>query len=251
MFRTERQDAILDELSREGRVTTSELAERYQVSEDSIRKDLQRLAADGRLRRVYGGAVSVGDAPKRAVTSRVDDYRPQKVDIARKAYELIEDGQTIFLDISSTNLYLADLLAKGSKRVIVVSNMLDLLRRASEGDNVEVQCPGGKVNMELNGLVGAVTRGMLERVSFDLAFIGALSVNVKDDAVTTFDMEDGAIKQTVLKAAERSYLVTDSHKFRARGTYRYARLSDFTGIITDEDNAAHRKAAAALGVEVL
>ncbi|WP_058269822.1 DeoR/GlpR family DNA-binding transcription regulator [Olsenella massiliensis] len=252
MFKAERLDAILEEVALEGRVTTTALAKRFGVSEDSIRKDLQGLGAQGKLQRVYGGAVSIDtEQPSRTVTSRLDCHRTQKLEIAQKAYDLIEDGQTIFLDISSTNLFLADLLAQGDKRVIVISNMLDVVKKVAAGRNIEAQCPGGKVNLELSGFVGASTARMLGKLRFDISFLGTLEMNIEEDCASTFDMEDGTIKQTVLENSRRSYLVADSHKFNKRGEYRYARLSDFTGIITDGEDAAHRQAAAALDIEVI
>lgn len=252
MFKAERHEAILDEIAREGHVTTIALAERFGVSEDSIRKDLQQLGAEGRLQRVYGGAVGMeSEQSKRVVSSRIDDYRDQKLLIARKAYDLVEDGQTVFLDISSTNLYLADLFASGPKWAIVVSNMLDVVRKVAAGKNVEAQCPGGKVNLELSGFVGAMTAQALSRMRFDISFLGTLELNVADDCVSTFDMEDGTIKQTVLANSRKSYLVADSHKFHTRGNYCYARLSDFTGIVTDSIDDKRRAEIVGLGIDVL
>ena len=251
MFRTERQTIILEELARVGRVSTTELAQRFGVSEDSIRKDLQRLSADGLIQRVYGGAVSLDDTPDRNVTARVDAYRPQKQQIAQKAYDLIQNDQTIYLDVSSTNLYLADLLAKGEKHVIVVSTMLDVIKRVAAGKNVIAQCPGGKMDVELNGFVGATTLSVLQDMCFDLAFLGALGANVEDDAVTVFDMEDGVVKRTVLHGATKAYVLADAHKFHAHGNYRYAGLSDFTGVITDDAGVAYADAIRKLGIELL
>lgn len=251
MFKTERHDAILREVALTGRVTTTALAERFGVSEDSIRKDLQQLGAEGKLQRVYGGAVSIEDEPhKHIVMSRVDDFREQKLEIAKKALNLIEDGQTVFLDISSTNIYLANLLASSNKQIIVVSNMLDAVKKVAAGGSIEAQCPGGKVNLELNGFVGAATVQSLSNMSFDLAFMGTLELNVTNNSVATFDLEDGTVKQTVLKNSDRAYLVADSHKLHTQGKYRYARLSDFTGVIMEDGNEGARQAIRKLGIEV-
>lgn len=251
MFRTERQDAILERLRSDGSVKTLQLASAFGVSEDSIRKDLQQLAAEGRLRRVYGGAIPSQTSAKRLVTARTDDQRSQKLEIAKKAYELIEQNTTVFLDSASTNLYLADLLAHGSKRIVVVSNMFEVLKRVAAGPKIQAQCLPGTVSAELNGVVGSATTKMLERMRFDVAFIGALCVDLDSDAVTTFDIEDGTVKQTVLASAERSYVMADSHKFMQRGGYRYAHVSDFTGIVTDAAGAANREAVENLGVALL
>ncbi len=251
MFRSERQSAILDELARNGRVSTAELAERFGVSEDSIRKDLQQLDAEGKAQRVYGGAVSVEEPIQRNVTSRVDAYRDQKIEIATKAYDLLEDGQTIFLDIASTNLYLADLLATGQKRVTVVSCMLGVLSRLAGSQSVTVQCPGGTLSSELNGFMGALTMQTLERFHFDAAFLGTLCLDTTNDSVSTFDMEDGLLKQVVLRNSHHTYLVADSHKFHAAEKYRYARMSDFSALIADAGASEYADECREIGIRVL
>ena len=251
LFRNERHERILQLVERDGRVETAGLARTFGVSEDSIRKDLQQLDSEHLVRRVYGGAVALSSETPHEVLSRVDDYRDQKVEIARKAFGLIENDMTVFLDISTTNLFLADMIGKSDVRCIVVSNMIDIMKSAAAGRNVEVQCPGGRMNLELNGLVGATCARSLARVRPDLAFLGTLEVSVDDDSVSTFDSEDGMVKQTVLERAARSYVVADSHKFAARGSYAYARLTDFTGLITDDGDPAYCERVRRLGIDVL
>lgn len=252
MFRDERQTKILELLGRDGRVSTMDLAGRFDVSVDSIRKDLQRLAAEGLCRRVYGGATAVDpDSRKKSVVDRLDERRAQKMLIARKALPLIKDGMTIFLDISSTNVHLASLLGESETHAIVVTNMMEIAMRAAKGPGIDVQCPGGRVNSELNGLVGSVTVSDLHRRRFDLSFLGTLEMDVERDSVSTYDAEDGAVKQTVLANSAYSYAVADSLKFGGDGPYQYARLSDFYGVITDDDLPERRERLEGLGVVVL
>lgn len=251
MFRNERHDEILQLVARDGRVSTSELAKRYGVSEDSIRKDLQQLDAEGKLTRVYGGAVALEEKATRQVVSRVDAHADEKRAIAAKAFDLIEDDTTVYLDVSSTNLYLADLLAASDKRVIVVSNMLELLTRVAAGPNIDAQCPGGHVNVELNGLVGGVTTRALSQACFDLAFLGTVEFDLENNVASTFDSEDAAVKRTALERSRRSYVVGASHKFGAHGGYRYAWLSEFSGLITDDGQPEWVRRAREAGLDVL
>lgn len=251
MFRNERHEEIVRLVQREGRVSTADLAQRFGVSEDSIRKDLQELDAEKLLQRVYGGAVPLAASVPHPVLARTGSRHEQKMEIARKALSLIENEMTVFLDCSTTALCLADLIAESDLRVIVVSNMLDIVRRAAEGRQVEVQCPGGRMNLELSGLVGAGCVRSLERVHPDAAFLGTLEVSVAENRVSTFDAEDGAVKACVLEGAARSYVLADSRKFSGRGPYAYARLTDFTGLITDGEDKEHAERARRLGIEVL
>lgn len=251
MFRNERHEEIVRLVQKEGRVSTTDLAQRFGVSEDSIRKDLQELDAAKLLQRVYGGAVPLAAATPHPVLARTGSYHEQKMAIARKAFGLIEEEMTIFLDCSTTALCLADLIAASDLRLIVVSTMLDIVKRAAEGRQVEVQCPGGRMNLELNGLVGAGCIRSLERVRPDIAFLGTLEVSVAENRVSTFDAEDGAVKACALEGAARSYVLADSHKFSGRGPYAYAKLTDFTGLITDGENEEMCARARRLGIEVL
>ena len=142
MFPKQRREKILEILDSAGFATVEHLAHEFGVSVDSIRKDLKTLADAGLCRREYGGAFRVGDpSPAAAETPVVpltdsptladvdddtilgDEWRKA---VARRAYMEINDGDAIFLDISRTNLCLADIIAQGDKRLIVTTNMLEI-----------------------------------------------------------------------------------------------------------------------------
>lgn len=251
MFLKERQDAIAEQIQVEGRVTVSDLAARYDVSEDCIRKDLKTLAEEGRCKKVYGGAIRVETAPDRNIFHRFGVRMDEKRRIAEQAYELIADGDTIFLDISTTNIALAELLAAGNKRCIVVSNMIDLLQIVGQNPVVKVLCTGGTVNLELNGFVGSMTVEALTPMRFNKSFIGALGVDMETGDVLTFDVDDALVKRTVLERTETAYLVADLQKFGAPGNYEFAQVSDFAALITNEPNESLEVAVADLGGRVL
>ena len=123
MFTEERQSAIEKCLRENGKVKVKELSEKFQVTEDCIRKDLKILENAGKLKRTYGGAILSQDYPlERDVVDRRQYNLDKKKAIAAKAFKLIKNNQTIFLDISTTNIELAKLLAASSMRVVVVSN---------------------------------------------------------------------------------------------------------------------------------
>ncbi|MCH3942187.1 MAG: DeoR/GlpR family DNA-binding transcription regulator [Atopobiaceae bacterium] len=251
MFHKERHDQIVHYVQERGRASVSELAERFDVTEDCIRKDLKQLDGQGSLERVYGGAISVSAAPERSVYKRMNVNTAEKAAIAQKAYEQIREGETIFLDISTTNVILAGLLAKGQKRCIVMSNMIDVLNELATNPALTVICTGGNVNLEANGYVGALTVSTLERVRFDRAFLGAVGVDLESGEVTTFDVDDGLVKECVIGNSRKRYLVVDAHKLRSRGNYQFAQLADFDAVITDSPSAATRKALKARGTECL
>lgn len=251
MFLKERQDAIVALLASQGRVRVSDLAQRFEVSEDCIRKDLQQLDAAGRCRRVYGGAMPVEPQVELDARRRVGTDLAEKRLVAQRAFPLIHDDQTVFLDIATTNLELARLIGESDLRCTVVSNMFDVLMAVAANPRATAVCPGGTVVASLSGLVGATTLADLQRTRFDLAFVGALGASLEDDAVYTFDADDGAIKRCAIERSDKSYLVTASRKFDYQGGFQYARLTDLTGLATDDDRPAVREGAAGLGLEVM
>lgn len=251
MFHKERHDMIVEYVQERGRASVSELAEHFDVTEDCIRKDLKQLDGQGAIERVYGGAISASSVPERSVYKRMNVNTAEKATIAQKAYDQIEEGETIFLDISTTNVLLAGLLAKGHKRCIVMSNMVDALQELATNPALTVICTGGYVNLETNGYVGALTVSMLEPVHFDKAFVGAVGVDLDSGEVSTFDVDDGLVKRCVVRNAAKRFLVVDAHKFKARGNYLFARLGDFDAVITDSPSPATKRKLKAQGTQCI
>ena len=233
MFLRERHERIIDTLRTDGRVTVSELAERFGVSADCIRKDLKALEGQGLCKRVYGGAINMSALPKHNVIRRRNANASEKRVVAERAYALIGSEDVVFLDESTTNLALADLLAAGERKATVVSNMIDALHTMSKNPLLTVIGTGGNVSPDLNGFTGASAIAMLEPMRFDIAFLGAYGIDPDTGAVTTFDLDTGLLKQQVMRRSGRSYLVADHTKVGVEGAYRYATLGDFTALVSD------------------
>ena len=148
----------------EGRVTVKELSQFFSVTEDCVRKDLKALEKEGRLKRTYGGAVMSTDYPlMRDVIDRREINGEKKEDIARTALERIRENETIFLDISTTNILLARLLVQWEKRLVVVSNMIDILQVLSASREITAIGAGGTMVRTVNGFLGAETIEFISR----------------------------------------------------------------------------------------
>lgn len=251
MFVRERQDAIAEQVSAAGRVTVAELAARFGVTEDCIRKDLKALAGRGLVRRVYGGAMSAEPRQERDVRKRVAEHADEKRAVAEKARALIADGDVVFLDTSTTNLALARLIAERPAKITVVSNMLDILQVLGACEAVRTVGTGGTVNVQQNAFLGAAVTGFLEPLRFDRAFIGALGVDLKTGETLTFEMDDGLVKATALRNARHAYLVADPHKFGAGGSYAFATLGDFEAVVTCDAPAEAERAIRRAGTGII
>ena len=137
MFPEERRAQVARIIDETGRVTVSELARRFGVTEDLMRRDLKQLAEEGRCQKVYGGATRVENVRERPMSARIDQHAGEKLAIARKALPLVGPGQTVYLDMSSTCVQLARLIASSGVGCTVVTPMVDVLvrrrRRRAQG----------------------------------------------------------------------------------------------------------------------
>lgn len=253
MFPEERQQRITEALEREGRVGVGELARRFGVTEDCVRKDLRALVAQGRCRRVYGGATRLEPQVNRNVADRVGDRAAQKRSVAEKAVALVGDGvETVFVDVSSTGIVCAQLLVerRPDAAFTLVTNSVDVARAAARGPHVHVVCPGGAFSPEYDGFVGAAAAEALGRLRFDLALMGTVGVDPKSGEVLCLDLDDAAVKRCVLARSGRRALLCDAEKLGHGGSVRYASLDDFDLLLCDDTGAADVAAVRRAGVRV-
>ncbi|MDO4850031.1 MAG: DeoR/GlpR family DNA-binding transcription regulator [Coriobacteriia bacterium] len=251
MFLEERQQRIVKLLEAHGRVAVTELAQSFDVTEDCIRKDLKQLANNGKCRRVYGGATAVQTPPELNVVDRIGTMVPQKRVIAAKAVELIRPEMTVFLDISTTNLFLAQLIAERQICCNVVSTMIGVLRALAKSPEVTALCPGGTLRMGYDGFVGGSCVTALENYRFDLSFMGCYGVDPAAQEITTHAPEDGIVKQAVVARTKQNYLIAESRKLMSFGSYRYAGFDDFEALICDDDSPEGVAAVRNAGLKVL
>lgn len=235
MFAEERLQEILNILKAEGKVKVKELSVKFDVTEDCIRKDLKVLESQGNLKRTYGGAVQIRESSNAYdMQERSEIDVSNKTIIAEKAFNIITDRETIFLDISTTNILVAKLLAESNKRVTVVTNMLEILNILSKQNNITVVATGGILNKNLNGFTGAPTIDLISRYKFDKCFIGSCGVDVFDRTITTFDIDDGITKSSIISSSKKTFLVMESKKFHLDGNYKFAKIDDIDSIISDK-----------------
>lgn len=240
MLAEERQNKIVELVNENGSVLVKEMAEQFEVTEDSIRKDLTLLQKRGLLRKTYGGAVRVRvNEHDYFVAQRKGKNQEQKQQIAEKAFKFIENGDVIFLDISTSSLALAELLVQSSLRVTVVTNMIDSMLTFMKGENnCKVIFLGGTFSVGKDGFVGAMTNQEVRRFRFDKAFMGVVGVDLESNTVSTYQADDATTKEAVLKASSSAYMLLETRKLAAEGNYVYASIDDFTGAILEREPEA-------------
>ena len=223
MFLEERQEIILQMLATDGKVKVRELSEKFKVTEDCIRKDLGSLEKQGRLKRTYGGAV-----------------------------RLIHERDMVFLDISTSNLAIAELLVKSERDITVATNMIDILVILARNPKIRVIFAGGKINKSRDGFWGGMTLDFISRLKPDIAFVGAVGVDVKENSVSTYDIDDGINKAAIIRHSKKAYVVAEARKLSTDGNYNYTTLDTLSGLITDSMPSKEiQEAADSYGVEII
>lgn len=171
--------------------------------------------------------------------------------VAQRAYYEINDGDSIFLDLSRTNIEIAKLLAQGSKRTIVTTNVLDVIKILSTAPHITTLAIGGLLNIDLNGFVGSSTISLLEPLLFSKAFIGVGAINLQNQAVTASDVDSGSVKEKVIHNASYKFLLANKEKFGREQNYRFASITDFSAIITDSNDPVILEELQRMGTPVL
>ena len=253
MFLEERQEAILNLLSRDGKVRVKDLSEMFKVTEDCIRKDLGALEKQGKLKRTYGGAVV---RRENLHMLEVSKHRNTDVEakrrIAQAAVKLIHEKDMVFLDISTSNLAIAEQLVKTHREMTVVTNMIDILVVLARNPKIRLVFAGGKINKSRDGFWGGMTLDFISRLKPDIAFVGAVGVDVKENSVSTYDIEDGINKAAIVRVSKRAYVVAEARKLSSDGNYNYTSLDTLSGLITDSKPAEDIcEAAEDYGVEII
>jgi DeoR family glycerol-3-phosphate regulon repressor/DeoR family fructose operon transcriptional repressor len=239
-----------------GQVTVGELAERFGVSIDTVRRDLDQLSADGVLVRTYGGAVSLSTVSRtdRAVDQRLTLQEQEKEKIAALAAALVEDGSTIMINGGTTTLALARSL--GQHRELTVATNTLLVPGALPPSAVrDIYVFGGAVRALTLATIGPVSfranTGADLDISCDLALVGVGAVSA-DAGYTTSNLAEAAMMQEMISRAARVAILADSSKFGRRLFAQVSELSAADYLITDAAPPPDlRDALAANGVELL
>lgn len=236
MFLEERYEKIIDCLKKEGRVKVKDLSDKFNVTEDCIRKDLRFLESTGALKRVYGGAILIREhLDIKPIDERKNINIDKKKMIANRALSLIKSGDIIFLDTSTTNLEIAKNILKSNLKLTVITNMIEIVLELKKSDHIRVICIGGEFNKNVGAIVGAAANSYIEQFTFDKAFIGVCGINKETGAISTVDLEDGNTKKTIINCSYKSYLAMEKEKFNYDEFFKFAYISDITGIITENE----------------
>lgn len=208
MLKSKRKKFILDQLAREDFVKLDELVNQLKTSESTIRRDLDDLESEGKLRRVHGGAERLSvSSEELSIQEKSIKNIHEKRQIAEFASQTIQDGDVIFIDAGTTNALLIDYLYQ--KNLTVVTNSIHHAAKLLE-KQINTIIIGGLIKQTTDASVGRVAFEQISQHYFSKAYLG---MNGIDGAyLTTPDPEEAAIKQAILANAKRTYVLADASK---------------------------------------
>lgn len=253
MFLEERHAKILELLAANGKVLVKELAEQFNVTEDSIRKDLTALEGEGRLKRTYGGAVSIREKLQmtEAEKRRISDVEAKRR-IAAAAVKLITPQDLVFLDTSTISIAVAEILEKKDSPYRIITNMVDVLVMLARNPQIKIIFAGGQINKSRDGFCDGLNLEFMEKFRPNVALIGVVGVDVVKNSLTTNDVNVGLHKAKILSLSKKAYVMAESGKFGVEANYKFSTLEKVRGIITETAPSEKvLKAAQDLGVEII
>ena len=241
MLAAQRKDLILATLRTDGRVVAKDLAAQLDLSEDTIRRDLRELAADGLLHRVHGGALPASPAVA-DFTVRTGIGQGAKVEVGRLAAGLVQRGQTVAVDGGTTALQLARHLPRGLEATVVTHSPTIAVELATH-PSVEVIIVGGRLFKHSVVASGAAAHEAIGRISADVFFLGVTGIH-PTAGLTTGDADEAAIKRAWSQRSAETYVLGSGEKIGAASAFEVVPLAAVTAVLTDS-------AAPARGIEEL
>jgi DeoR/GlpR family transcriptional regulator of sugar metabolism len=229
MLKEERQHAIMERLGQAGKVVVTDLMDRFNVSEDTVRRDLNDLAALGMLQRVHGGALPRSPIPP--YEQRVLEASTARRALAEAAARFIHDGHVILMDSGSSVLAIARSLP-ASLHATIVTNSVPVATELIHHPDVEVQVLGGRLKKDAQAMVGVPVIEALRHIRADLCVLGVCSLH-PDIGISMLDMEEAHVKRVMIEQAAEVVAVADMAKLGTAAPYVIGPLSDLTYLVTD------------------
>lgn len=250
LLSNERWRLILDVLNREGKVYVASLAKRLGTSVVTVRKDLDHLAAKGLLVRTHGGAVRRSPVMlDLTLNEKGVQYAEEKKRIARQAADLVQNGDTIFIDAGSTTSLLVPYLG-AHEGLTLITNSLYIATKVAEMPNVQLILVGGQFHAKSLAFIGTLAEQSLSLLTVEKCFLGIDALDL-EKGITTPLLEERGIHRMMLEVSQQVIVLADSSKFGKRSLGVIADLKKIDRVITDAGiSPAYRRGFKRLGIDV-
>lgn len=233
MLTSQRRALISSRLDRDGEIVAKLLADELGLSEDTIRRDLREMAAEGLLKRVHGGALPLTPALP-DLAARRDVAGSIKQQLGRRAAGLVTNGQVVFLDGGTTNAHLVRALPREMRITIVTHS--PTIASELERHEAEVILIGGKLYRHSMVSTGSAAISAISQMRVDIFFLGVTAIHPVH-GLSTGDYEEAAVKYAISRQAAETYVLATPEKFGAASPYRIMGVENLAGVIVAGDMA--------------
>ena len=232
MLAIERRSQILSALEAEKRVLVPELSKKFRVTEETIRRDLEKLEKEGLLKKTYGGAVLAENlSAELPYRMRVETNKTQKLIIAEKIQKLIEPKDNIMLDASSTCVHIARKL-KNKDKLTIITNSVEILMECSGRENINVISTGGMLRGPSLSLVGSGAAHILRQLTADKAIISCKGLDF-EKGIMESNLDEADIKKAMADNSKQLILAVDSSKFNRLSFAKTLDLQQVHTVVSD------------------
>ncbi|WP_339182521.1 DeoR/GlpR family DNA-binding transcription regulator [Oceanobacillus sp. FSL W7-1293] len=231
MMKAQRVTAILEYVKEKESVSLDELVDRFGVSKNTIRRDIQELVDEEQLVKVYGG-VSISKPLTVPYQDRKVKQFHEKQKLAKLAAEFIEDGDIIFLDSGTTTVELLDFIKY--KNITIVTNNLDFTLDASAYPNLNIYSTGGVFERSTRSYVGTESAEVIQKYNFNKAFMASTGLSL-DKGITNSSPLETQVKAKVIQKSEQVFILVDHTKFDKYALTTYCNFDDIDYLITDQE----------------
>ena len=247
----ERHRQILSLLTREGRLSVTQIVHAFSISEATARRDLGSLASQGKVQRVHGGVIAIEQAPPELpILQRTSEQGDEKARIGRAAAELVNDGDTLFIGSGTTALEAARNL-RSRNALTVITNSLPVMNMLAGSKDISIIALGGMLRESELSFIGHLTEQALAEVRADKVILGTRGISL-EHGLTNDYLQETLTDRAILRTSRRIILVADSTKINRVSTALLAPLQSIHTLVTDSE--ANRKFVQALrrkGIEVI
>ncbi len=227
---SERRQFIEKKLLAEGKLKIAELAELFNVSTETIRKDLLFLEEKGIAKKGYGGAVVVNDLLEPSFHEKSAKYKEEKTNIAKAAMDFLTDGMVVLMDAGSTVYTLAKMAAL--KKNLTVFTNSPKSAQVLDNYNIKTYLVGGEMRNNSNALVGGWAVRAISEINADIAILGTSGFAGREGPCVE-NFEECEVKKAMIKSANKVIIMGDSSKAKTHSMIEFAKWRDIDAFITD------------------
>lgn len=232
MLGFERRDIIKRLVTSEGKVLVVDLAKHFDVSEETIRRDLIQLEEEKVLVRTHGGAQSHYKTIELPYNTRHQLNSDKKIQIAEKALEYIPEESTIYIDSSSSGYELIKIMAQSNKPYTVITNSIMALNLPYNFSNLNIISTGGERRKKSHALVGFLAINSIGNYNVDFSIMSCRSIHLENGVMDTNE-QDATIKRSMLKQSRNNILLIDSTKFDSLSMIKVSDINSIDILITN------------------